>query len=307
MKKIIFGLVAVSCLVGSNGILKTNKEANFLEPEVKRAHEGPSYYNGVIYCKNSCYFDHLINCMPKLNPNKNNGIVIIQQLLGYYDTLIDDQIIPENYENNTYEFIADPDHPSPDQFMYSPTTTIAYYNYLKDLYTGLKYKYDESKGTTHAQDKTLLRKALKEYNYYGFGNTNFYVEVCENNLSDRLNGYSVRLAEEEIWHKENPVIVRKDGTVAICYAFNNDYVWGYTWDVNNGGGSMNGMIRKPRSWLKNSQVIAVHSASFENVCAYSDNYIFDSFKNGKTWMSGNGHIQFNWNGNGYQEYYLRDF
>ncbi len=306
MKKIIFGLVATSCLVGSNGILKSNKQVKLLEPEVRRAMEGPKFYNGVIYCKNSCYFDHLIHAMPKLNPSKKNGIVIIQQLLGYYDTLIDDQIVPENYEWNTYEFIDDPSHPTPEQFETSPTTSLAYYNYLKGLYTGLNYTYNETKGTTHAQDKALLRKALKEYNYYGFGNTNFYVEVCDNNLMDQWSGYSTRLAEEEIWHKENPVIVRKDGIVAICYAFNNDYVWGYTWDENNGGGSMCGMIRKPRNWLKNSQVIVVHSASFENVCAYSDNYIFNS-PQGKTWMSGNGHLQYNWNGDGYQEFYLRDF
>lgn len=303
MKKIIFGLVATSCLVGANGFAKSNKtEVKKLEPLAKRINgDSPHDYYNTIYCANSFYFENLSGYhVAKLNSNRKNGLVVIQQLLGYYDTMIDDQVIPETYEWKVDSYISNPNNPTMDQFNDSPASNESFYNHLKSIYINLKYTYDESKGTTHAQDKKVLRKIWKEYNP-SITETNIYIEPCDNNLADRWNNYSYNLVIDQINSHHNPVIVRKDNEVGIAYAFNNQYVWVATFDEM--GGYWNGVMKKPISFIKNAQVLAVNSCSFQAIRAYSDNYAFYTTQ-AKKWIGTHNHVLSTPNFNGYHEYYM---
>lgn len=305
MKKIIFGLVAASCLAGANGVIKNNnadKKVDRLEPQVKRAYgDAPEQNNFVTYVNNYFYFDRLIHRIPKLNTSKKNGLVIIQQLLGYYDTFYDDQVVAESYEWKVDDFISDPNHPTCEQFRDSPTTSTAYYNHLVDVYRGLGYTYNENNGTTHDQDKKMLRKIWKEYNASIVDN-NLYINPCDNNWFDKVTDASQFIVYKEIGENHNPVIVRKDNQVGIAYAYNSNYVWLYMFDQNDG--YWNGMVKKPISFIDNAYVLAVQTKT----CVYttrshSDNYAFYTTA-AKKWLSGyNNHVMTTPNFNGYHDWY----
>lgn len=301
MKKIIFGLVATSCLVGTNAISKVESKPQFLEPQVKKVYgDSPYDHYDTVFCHNHFYFEDMGGAyVAKLNSNRKNGLVVIQHLLGYYDTMIDDQIIPENYEWKVDEIIENHDSPTMEQFHKSPSSSLAFYEHIKSVYTGLKYTYNESKGTTHQQDKKVLRKLWKEYNS-GITETNTYIEPCDNNLMDQWNDYSQNLVTNQLFLHHNPVIVRKNDEVGIAYAYNRDYVWLATFDEMDT--YWNGTMRKPISFLDNAYVLAVNSCSFQAYRSYSDNYAFYT-PSAKKWIGTHNHVLSTPNFDGYHDFY----
>lgn len=175
------------------------------------------------FSKNSFYFENL-NGMHAWNSLGTCSVISTEMLLGYYDTFVNDNIVSENYDCVTHQYITTN---KLTDFTQSPRCddhangVSAFHDMLVSIGRDEVGDDPEVDGMTTINQIKMIKKYLEK------NNLNYSISSSEGNLSDIWNQRAVSIIKNGI-DSGRPVIANGTGHSTVAYAYDSKYVYVHT-------------------------------------------------------------------------------
>lgn len=158
-----------------------------------------------------------------VRPTGNKGLVAIQVLLGYLDTMRNDNVVAEEYDVVSEEAINVAGTPSASDFSQSPYTNNAFGALIYQAYVN-RFGGDATNATpTVEQVKSLISYFISQNNVAA-NVTKYTGSYPEKMLSGTIARIKTAINEGR------PVIINKDNLYVVAYGYDSEYV--YVQDCN---------------------------------------------------------------------------
>lgn len=168
------------------------------------------------FCKYSYYFDNLSISKYGKNINGTCCIVSMQILMGYYDSIYEEELVEDKYDNPSIER-----RKKCSEFVYSPGTKgDEFHRHLINL-------FDNYLGKNLEKDKSMFSTdqfKLIEHYVGAVRNLSFSCLTCEGNWNDIFQGKQFKIAQEGI-KAGRPVIVNNKNHSMLGFAYDDNYIY----------------------------------------------------------------------------------
>lgn len=167
------------------------------------------------FCKYSYYFKNLKSDEYGKNENNTCAVISAQMMFGYYDSVYNDDVVEEKYDNPMSE-----DKNSCIEFTKSPSTKgDDFFKYLIN-YVDTKYNIDiEKKGIKTETQIKFMNDYISEVR-----NLKYAYNSSEGNAGDILTGRQFIIVQNAI-KEGRPAILNNLGHSMLAFAYDDTYVY----------------------------------------------------------------------------------
>lgn len=172
---------------------------------------------------NAYYFERLGN-RHALNNDGTCAVISAEILLGYYDTFVNDTIVPEEYDQPVVQPITS-SNPKPIDFSESPgvdtNSSHRFHDYLCDLSNNVLGVNPTNSGMNTKDQKRLMLEYLDERGL------SYQTRCSEGNLTDLIGNKAKTVIKDAI-NQNRPVIACGEKHASVAYAYSDTMVWVHT-------------------------------------------------------------------------------